>query len=107
MKPNPIIRTMTTCSHFPIRVLSAAAALALLAAGAPATVHAGDDAPASAKRHHAAKLSHARHVHYTTEPVIISHESTSEKKAEKPIQHDSNDESLFRSWQENNLLNPG
>ncbi len=53
------------------------------------------------------KSDHARRVHYTTDPVIISHESTSEKKAEKPIQHDSYDESMFRSWQENNLVNPG
>lgn len=98
---------MITCSHFAVRALSAVAALALLAAGAPGTAHAGDDTPVRAKRHHAVKIDHTRRIHYTTEPVIISDESTSEKKAEKPIQHDSYDESMFRSWQENNLLNPG
>ena len=101
---------MSICSNFSPRLLSLATAFTLLAAGVPANARAGNDTtkPAThAQTHHLAKLSHARHLHYTTEPVIVAPKSTSDKKAEKKIQYDSYDESLFRSNQENNLLNPG
>ena len=110
MKRTAAIHTIKTTFHLPARVLSALAAVALLAAVAPSNVRAGDDSNTPVKhvrRHESARLRQARHVHYVSDPkheapTVVPVRVIGNKGEEGPL-----DPTLYRSFQENNLLNPG
>ncbi len=99
---------MKVCSHPTTRPLAVLAA-AVLAAAVPANVRAGDDAASTkhARHHESARLRHARHVHYVSDP---RHEAPAPSADRVIIQKADDaplDESLYRSFQERNLVNPG
>lgn len=103
---------LNTGSRLAVRVLGALTAITLLGAVAPTELRAGDDSAAATthtQRHVAARLRHSRRLHYVSEPRINAEGRTpapvkteNDATTEKPLP-----ESFFRSYQENNMVNPG
>ena len=105
MKPTIATHLLKLRSHLTARALGVFVAVAVLAV-APATVHAGDDGASTkhARHHESARLRHSRRVHYVSDP---QHEAPTDRVIIKKADDAPLDESLYRSFQERNLVNPG